>query len=49
MEGRTVEVFLKPSRGAFDALPDNHTGTDYGDDVSARIMYRPCWLNTGTM
>lgn len=48
LEGRTTEVFLKNSRGDFDQLPDSHTSTDYGDDVSAKVFYRPCYLNVGT-
>ena len=43
LEGRTTQVFLKASRGDFDQLPD--TGID---DISARVYYRPCWLNVGT-
>jgi hypothetical protein len=37
--GGTTEVFIKASRGNFTNLPD--TGID---DISARISYRPCWL-----
>ena len=39
VEGRTTEIFIKASRGDFGQLPD--TGID---DISARIVYRPCWL-----
>lgn len=39
LEGRPVEVMVKPSRGDFARLPD--TGID---DMSARLFYRPCWL-----
>jgi hypothetical protein len=49
LEGRTTEVFLKNSRGDFDRFPDPHTSTDYGDDISARVFYRPCYLNVGTI
>lgn len=45
LEGRTTEVFLKGSRGDLDQLPDNHTSAEYGDNISARIFYRPCWLH----
>lgn len=40
-EGRTVQFFLKASRGDFDSLPD--TGVD---DISARVSYRPSFLLT---
>ena len=43
LEGRTTQVFLKASRGDFDQLPDAGI-----DDISARVYYRPCWLNVGT-
>jgi len=39
IEARTVEVMVKASRGDLDTLPD--TGID---DISARVTYRPCWL-----
>jgi hypothetical protein len=38
-EGRTVQFFLKASRGDFATLPD--TGVD---DISARALYRPSFL-----
>lgn len=40
-EGRTVQVFIKGSRGDFDTLPD--TGID---DISARLNVKPCDLYT---
>lgn len=40
IEGRTVQAIVKASRGNFDTLPD--TGID---DISARMYFRPCWLN----
>ncbi len=40
-EGRTVQFFLKQSRGDLDTLPD--VGVD---DISARISYRPSYLLT---
>jgi hypothetical protein len=39
MEGRPVELFLKGTRGDLDQLPDSGI-----DDISARVHYRPCWL-----
>jgi hypothetical protein len=39
LEGRTVEVFVKPTRGDLDQLPDSGI-----DDVSVRLYYRPSWL-----
>jgi hypothetical protein len=39
LEGRAVEVFIKPSRGDLDQLPDSAI-----DDVSARAYYRPSYL-----
>ena len=39
LDGRTVEVFLKASRGDLDIIPDNGI-----DDISARVNYRPSWL-----
>ena len=38
-EGRTVQTFIKATRGNFDNLPDRGI-----DDISARVFYRPCWL-----
>jgi hypothetical protein len=38
-EGRTTEVMVKLSRGDLDQLPDTNV-----DDLSARISYRPSWL-----
>jgi hypothetical protein len=38
-EARTVEVFLKASRGDLGDLPDSGI-----DDISARMTYRPCSL-----
>jgi hypothetical protein len=38
LEGRTVEVFIKASRGDIDTLPDSGI-----DDLSARVYYRPSW------
>jgi hypothetical protein len=32
---------VKGSRGDFDQLADGGI-----DDISARVFYRPCWLNT---
>jgi hypothetical protein len=40
-ENRTLQVFLKPSRGNFTTEPDSGI-----DDISARIYYRPSWLTT---
>lgn len=45
LEARTTEVFIKASRGEFDRFPDSHTASQYGDDISARIFYRPSWLH----
>lgn len=45
LEGRTTEVFIKASRGDLDQLADNHTASQYGDDISARVLYRPSWLH----
>jgi hypothetical protein len=39
VEGRTTEIFVKASRGDLQSLPD--TGID---DISARIVYKSCWL-----
>jgi len=39
-ENRPVEAILKPSRGAFDEVPDSGI-----DKVAARLTYRPCWSN----
>lgn len=39
LEDRTVQVFLKASRGDFGRFAD--TGVD---DTSARVYYRPSWL-----
>ena len=41
LESRKVELFLKGSRGDFDQIPDSGI-----DDISGRVTYRPCWLNT---
>jgi hypothetical protein len=38
-EGRTVEFFIKASRGDFGDIPDSGI-----DDISARATYRPCSL-----
>ncbi len=38
-EARTLEVFLKGSRGDLDSLPDSGI-----DDISARFHYRPSWV-----
>lgn len=40
LEGRTVQVMVKGSRGDFDQLPDSATG----DDISVQAFYRPSWL-----
>ena len=37
MEGRTMEVFINPSRGDFDRLPYTRTSTDYGDDADEAV------------
>jgi hypothetical protein len=39
LEGRSVELFVKDSRGDFDQLPD--TGID---DSGLQVLYRPSWL-----
>lgn len=39
LEGRTVELFVKASRGDFDQLPDSGI-----DDIQAQLTYRPTWL-----
>lgn len=39
LESRSVEVFLKASRGDFDQLPDSGI-----DNISAQVFYRPSWL-----
>ena len=41
LEGRTLQVFLKASRGEFANEPDSGI-----DDVSAKIIYRPSYLFT---
>lgn len=41
LENRKVELYLKDTRGDLDQLPDSGI-----DDMSARVFYRPCWLNT---
>lgn len=40
LEGRTVEFFVKGSRGDFDTLPDSSAA----DDISGQAFYRPSWL-----
>ena len=45
LEARTTEVLIKGSRGDLGLLPDLHTSTDYGDNISAQVFYRPCWLH----
>lgn len=42
LESRPVEVFLKASRGNFNAEADSAI-----DDLSAQIFYRPCFLFVG--
>jgi hypothetical protein len=39
LEGRPVEVFLRPSRGDLDQVPDAGL-----DPVTGQIFYRPSWL-----
>lgn len=39
VDGRTTQLFIKPTRGDLDQLPDAGL-----DDVSAQIFYRPSWL-----
>ena len=45
LESRTTEVLIKGSRGDLNLLSDPHTSTDYGDNISAQVFYRPCWLH----
>jgi hypothetical protein len=40
MEGRALEVFVKPTRGDFAALTDGGL-----DGLSVQVKYRPCWLS----
>ena len=42
-------MIIKTSPGDFDQIPHSHTSTYYGDDVSARVFYRPCNLNVGPL
>jgi hypothetical protein len=39
VEGRAVEVFVKPSRGDLGALADSLDG------FTVQVKYRPCWLS----
>jgi hypothetical protein len=39
VDGGTVEVFIKATRGDVGQLPDAGI-----DDLSARVFYRPSWL-----
>ena len=41
LESRTLQVFLKPSRGEFDNEADSGI-----DDLSAQTFYRPSFLYT---
>ena len=45
LESRTTEVLIKGSRGDLGQLPDPHTSTDHGDNISAQVFYRPSWLH----
>lgn len=39
LEGRPVELFVKPTRGDLAVIPD--TGID---DIGVQVLYRPSWL-----